>query len=81
MVADSLLMLLDSYAYGAAEELVLNCVCALTNLSFYHRQSNKVHHVYCNSAIPALDRLFGEWCEAALFGACYVFNRQLYPAR
>lgn len=34
-VADSLLALLEAYSLEAAEELVLNTVCALTNLSYY----------------------------------------------
>ena len=42
-VVDCLLHLLGTYRYDQAEELVLNCVCALTNLSFYHGgQGNKV---------------------------------------
>jgi len=36
VVADALVVLLENYSYESAEELVLNCVCALTNLSFYH---------------------------------------------
>lgn len=42
-LATSLLALLESTAYaGGGEELVLNAVCALTNLSFYHTRDNKV---------------------------------------
>lgn len=42
-VVDCLLHLLGSYQYEDSEELVLNCVCALTNLSFYHgHPDNKV---------------------------------------
>lgn len=35
-VAEALQELLQRYTMADAEELVLNCVCALTNLSFYH---------------------------------------------
>lgn len=41
-VVDSLAALLARYQYSEAEELVLNCVCALTNLSFYHEEGNRV---------------------------------------
>jgi hypothetical protein len=41
-ILEALLLLLAQYSYAEAEELVLNCVCALTNLSFYHGVDNKV---------------------------------------
>ncbi len=41
-VADALLGLLQRYTMADAEELVLNCVCALTNLSFYTTPDNAV---------------------------------------
>eukprot|EP00198_Chlamydomonas_reinhardtii_P013474 XP_001702811.1 predicted protein [Chlamydomonas reinhardtii] len=37
-VAGALLALLERYSFEAAEELVLNTVCALTNLSFYQSE-------------------------------------------
>ncbi|KAG2431305.1 hypothetical protein HYH02_013436 [Chlamydomonas schloesseri] len=37
-VANALLALLERYSFEAAEELVLNTVCALTNLSFYQSE-------------------------------------------
>eukprot|EP00798_Chlamydomonas_sp_ICE-L_P011273 gene11273-18905_t len=42
VITDSLVKLLSSYTYSDAEELVLNCVCALTNLSFYNSHTNKI---------------------------------------
>lgn len=46
-MVDCLLHLLGSYQYEDSEELVLNCVCALTNLSFYHgHPDNKVGGVH-----------------------------------
>lgn len=38
----SLLSLLRNHSYVESEELVLNCVCALTNLSFYQGEDNLV---------------------------------------
>ena len=38
----SLLALLRNHSYAESEELVLNCVCALTNLSFYQGEDNLV---------------------------------------
>lgn len=45
-VADCLLALLEGHAWGegGAEELVLNAVCTLTNLSFYQTPDNAVSH-------------------------------------
>ncbi|GAX78023.1 hypothetical protein CEUSTIGMA_g5465.t1 [Chlamydomonas eustigma] len=41
-ILEALQLLLGQYSYIEADELVLNCVCALTNLSFYHGVDNKV---------------------------------------
>lgn len=43
-VTASLVALLSSHNFSESEELVLNCICALTNLSYYHREDNQVRY-------------------------------------
>ena len=41
-LAEVLLTLMQSHSFDTSEELLLNCVCALTNLSFYTASNNQV---------------------------------------
>eukprot|EP00955_Chlamydomonas_euryale_P077456 362942-Chlamydomonas_euryale.AAC.4 len=58
-VADALAQLLSRYSYADEDELVLNCVCAVTNLSFYQLPNNQ------RCKIDALHIIFGNVLTAA----------------
>lgn len=54
-LASALQAVLESTSFGdGGEELVLNAVCAMTNLSFYQRPENKAGGRSCGAALSVL---------------------------
>ncbi|KAG2484488.1 hypothetical protein HYH03_016720 [Edaphochlamys debaryana] len=78
-VADALLALLEGYSFEAAEELVLNTVCALTNLSYYQSDPaqgfvNKVLSLPCARLLPRITPLLLTDNEEAVIEAARVYG-------
>ncbi|PNH12894.1 Armadillo repeat-containing protein 2 [Tetrabaena socialis] len=81
-VAEALLQLLEAYSFEAAEELVLNTVCALTNLSFYQSEpaapeggfSNKVLLLPPARLLPRITPLLMCDNEEAVIEAARVYG-------
>ncbi|EFJ52458.1 hypothetical protein VOLCADRAFT_120276 [Volvox carteri f. nagariensis] len=79
-VADALLHLLEAYSFEAAEELVLNTVCALTNLSYYQSDTtpggftNKVLQLPPARLMPRITPLLMCDNEEAVIEAARVYG-------
>ncbi|GIL94202.1 hypothetical protein Vretimale_474 [Volvox reticuliferus] len=79
-VADALLHLLEAYSFEAAEELVLNTVCALTNLSYYQSEmtpggfTNKVLQLPPSRLMPRITPLLMCDNEEAVIEAARVYG-------
>ncbi|KXZ44037.1 hypothetical protein GPECTOR_75g761 [Gonium pectorale] len=78
-VAGALLALLEGYSFEGAEELVLNTVCALTNLSFYQSDpaagfTNKVLCLPAARLLPRITPLLMCDNEEAVIEAARVYG-------
>ncbi|GFR40002.1 hypothetical protein Agub_g537 [Astrephomene gubernaculifera] len=79
-VAGALLHLLEAYGFEAAEELVLNTVCALTNLSYYQSEgqpggfTNKVLQLPPDRLLPRITPLLMCDNEEAVIEAARVYG-------